>query len=88
MKEKVAKKILELPGTTSVYIHDILGEVNYSVVFDQDQDDLSDQIAAAQLEVYELFPEFYFEVMYFIKENFNPDIIPKFDQCIIKGENL
>ncbi|MGM1023191.1 MAG: hypothetical protein ACQEXV_22395 [Bacillota bacterium] len=84
MKEEVARKILDLPGADSVYIHNIHGEVHYSVVFDQDQNDLSDQIASAQLEAYGLYPDFYFEVMYFIKENFNPDTIPNFDQCIIK----
>jgi len=76
MLTKVAKMFLSIPFADSVYYYKINGEDHYTIIFQDDSDDLSDQIADVQMDAYDVYPEAYFEVRYILHKRFNPESIP------------
>jgi hypothetical protein len=86
MANIIGNKLLDLPNAKEVYYYAVGEDHYYTVVFNQDQDDLSNQIAAVQVEAYDLYPDVYFDVRYSISDRFNPDTLPRNVKRISEGE--
>lgn len=86
MLDLIGRSLIELPDAKEVYCYPAGNDPVFLVVFDKDRDDLSNLIAEVQMDMFETYPDAYFEVRYSISNRFSVDSLPKSAKRILERE--